>query len=85
MPPQGGGDFEDLEIGRAVVYLANSGGAKFPVPERAGRAAPARRSGAARCRSCGIRPLPLAAAPAAALGAGQVGSLRPPLQQAARG
>jgi cytochrome c5 len=34
MPPQGGGDFEDLEIGRAVVYMANAGGAKFPVPER---------------------------------------------------
>lgn len=34
MPPQGGGDFEDVEIGRAVVYLANSGGAKFPVPDR---------------------------------------------------
>ncbi len=34
MPPQGGGDFEDVEIGRAVVYMANSGGAKFPVPDR---------------------------------------------------
>ncbi|MDR6857887.1 c-type cytochrome [Variovorax guangxiensis] len=34
MPPQGGGDFEDVEIGRAVVYLANAGGAKFPVPDR---------------------------------------------------
>lgn len=34
MPPQGGGDFEDLEIGRAVVYMANAGGAKFPIPER---------------------------------------------------
>jgi cytochrome c5 len=34
MPPQGGGDFDDIEIGRAVVYLANSGGAKFPVPDR---------------------------------------------------
>lgn len=34
MPAQGGGDFEDLEIGRAVVYMANAGGAKFPVPER---------------------------------------------------
>jgi cytochrome c5 len=42
MPPQGGGDFEDLEIGRAVVYLANAGGAKFPVPDRpAAGAAPA--------------------------------------------
>lgn len=34
MPAQGGGDFEDLEIGRAVVYMANAGGAKFPVPDR---------------------------------------------------
>ena len=34
MPPQGGGDYEDLEIGRAVVYMANAGGAKFEVPER---------------------------------------------------
>jgi cytochrome c5 len=39
MPPQGGGDFEDLEIGRAVVYLANAGGAKFTVPERPAAAA----------------------------------------------
>jgi cytochrome c5 len=42
MPAQGGGDFEDTEIGRAVVYLAKSGGATFPVPERpAAAAAPA--------------------------------------------
>ena len=44
MPAQGGGDFEDLEIGRAVVYMANAGGAKFPIPDRpaaAGAAAPA--------------------------------------------
>lgn len=34
MPPQGGGDFEDTEVGRAVVYMANAGGAKFPVPDR---------------------------------------------------
>lgn len=34
MPPQGGGDFEDLEIGRAVVYLANSGGATFDEPQK---------------------------------------------------
>ena len=39
MPPQGGGDFEDVEIGRAVVYLANAGGAKFPVPDRPAAAA----------------------------------------------
>ena len=42
MPAQGGGDFEDLEIGRAVVYMANAGGAKFEVPDRpAAGAAPA--------------------------------------------
>lgn len=41
MPAQGGGDFEDLEIGRAVVYMANAGGAKFPMPDRPAAAAPA--------------------------------------------
>ncbi len=39
MPAQGGGDFEDAEIGRAVVYMANSGGASFPEPQRAAPAA----------------------------------------------
>ena len=32
MPAQGGGDFSDYEIGRAVVYLANRAGATFPEP-----------------------------------------------------
>ena len=32
MPPQGGGDSSDYEIARAVVYLANEGGAKFAEP-----------------------------------------------------
>ncbi len=40
MAPQGGGDFDDVEIGRAVVYMANAAGGKFPVPNRAA-AAPA--------------------------------------------
>jgi cytochrome c5 len=39
MGAQGGGDFEDAEIGRAVVYMANAAGAKFAVPERAAAAA----------------------------------------------
>jgi cytochrome c5 len=39
MPPQGGGDFTDLEIGRAVVYMADKGGAKFPEPAAAPAAA----------------------------------------------
>ena len=40
MGAQGGGDFEELEIGRAVVYMANAGGAKFEAP-KAPAAAPA--------------------------------------------
>ncbi|HEX2540645.1 MAG TPA: c-type cytochrome [Caldimonas sp.] len=32
MPPQKGGDFTDFEIARAVVYLTNESGAKFPAP-----------------------------------------------------
>jgi cytochrome c5 len=34
MGAQGGGEFEDIEVGRAVVYMANHGGANFPVPEK---------------------------------------------------
>ena len=33
MAPQGGGDFTDLEIGRAVVYMSNKAGAKFEEPK----------------------------------------------------
>ena len=33
MGAQGGGDFEDLEIARAVVYIANAGGANFDAPK----------------------------------------------------
>ena len=35
MAAQGGGDFEDVEIGRAVVYMANAAGAKFELPKAA--------------------------------------------------
>ena len=34
MGPQGGGDFEDFEIGRGAVYMANAGGAKFVEPKK---------------------------------------------------
>ena len=43
MPPQGGGDLSDLEIGRAVVYMANKAGASFAEP----KAPPAAQSTAA--------------------------------------
>jgi len=35
MGPQGGGDYTDLEIARAVVYMANKGGGKFEEPKAA--------------------------------------------------
>lgn len=41
MGAQGGGDFSDFEIGRAVVYLANKGGAKFDEPKAPAAAASA--------------------------------------------
>ena len=34
MGAQGGGDFDDVEVGRAVVYMANASGAKFAEPQR---------------------------------------------------
>ena len=56
MGAQGGGDYQDIEIGRAVVYMTSAAGGKFPVPERA---APAGAEAAATATSA-------AAAPAAA-------------------
>ena len=55
MAPQGGGDFNDTEIARAVAYMANAGGAHFAEP-----AAP---SGAATADAAASAPA--AAAPAA--------------------
>ena len=33
MPPQGGGDFSEFEIARAVVYITGKAGANFPEPQ----------------------------------------------------
>jgi cytochrome c5 len=41
MGAQGGGDFSDYEIARAVVYMANHGGAKFDEPKAPAAAASA--------------------------------------------
>lgn len=46
MGPQGGGDFETLEIGRAVVYMTNAAGGKLEEPKAA--AAPAAAASAAK-------------------------------------
>ena len=40
MPAQGGGDLDNFEIARAVVYMANAGGAKFDEPQRPATATP---------------------------------------------
>jgi len=39
MAAQGGGDFDDIEVARAVVYMANAAGAKFAEPQPAAAAA----------------------------------------------
>ena len=41
MTAQGGGDYNDTEIGRAVVYMANQAGAKFDEPKAPAAAASA--------------------------------------------
>jgi cytochrome c5 len=41
MPAQGGGDASDYEVGRALVYMANKGGAKFDEPKAPAAAASA--------------------------------------------
>ncbi len=41
MGAQGGGDYSDFEISRAVVFLANQGGAKFDEPKAPAAAASA--------------------------------------------
>ncbi len=58
MPAQGGGDFEDLEVANAVVFMANAAGAKFEAPKAPAAAA----SGAAAPASAAAS----AAAPASA-------------------
>jgi len=57
MPAQGGGDFSDYEVGRAVVYMANHGGGKLAEP-----AAPVAPAASA---ASGATPGASAAAPAA--------------------
>ena len=75
MAPQGGGDFEDTEIARGVVYMANAAGAKFDEPQRpaaasadAGSAAPAAAAPAVAAPAAATA-APAAAEPAAAVAA----------------
>lgn len=65
MPPQAGGEFSDVEVARGVAYMANAGGANFPVPQAA-PAATAAASAPAAAASATAAAAPAAAAPAPA-------------------
>ena len=67
MGAQGGGDFQDVEIGRAVVYMTAAAGGKFAEPAvPAAGAADAPAAAAAPVAVAAATPAPSAAAPAAA-------------------
>ncbi|MGM9428458.1 c-type cytochrome [Hydrogenophaga sp. MI9] len=70
MGAQGGGAYNDTEIGRAVVYMANAGGAKFAEPKApaaaGAAAAPAAEAAPAAAPAAAAPAAPAAAAPAAA-------------------
>lgn len=65
MGAQGGGAYRDVEIGRAVVHLANAAGGRFPVPDVAATAAPAA-AAPAPAPAAAVAVAPAAPAPAAA-------------------
>ncbi len=72
MAPQGGGNFSDLEIGRAVVYMVNNAGGKMaePAAPAASGAAPAAEPAAAPASAAAPAPAAAAASePAAAASA----------------
>jgi cytochrome c5 len=67
MAAQGGGEYDDTEIGRAVVYLANKAGANFAEPQApAAAAAPAAADAAATPMAAAAPAAPAPAAPAPA-------------------
>ena len=64
MGAQGGGDFSDMEIGRAVVYMANQAGASFAVPGESADTAAAPTADVAPAPADEPAAAPVAAAPA---------------------
>ncbi len=85
MAAQGGGDFSDLEIDRAVVYLANQAGAKLEVlkalvpaggPAASGAAAPVTAPAASAALNA---PAPVTAAPPTAAVVAQASAAPPAL------
>lgn len=72
MPAQAGGDFDDVEIARAVAYLANTAGAKFAEPQPAAAPAASTTAAAPAAAASAAAAAPAAAAPAAAPAAAAV-------------
>lgn len=66
MPPQSGGDFNDVEIARAVAFLANGAGAKFAEPKAPAADAPAAAASAPVVSAAAAPAAATAAAPAPA-------------------
>jgi len=62
MPPQAGGDFDDVEIARGAAYMANAAGGKFPVPQPAAGAAAAASAPAAAASGAATAAAPAPAA-----------------------
>lgn len=77
MAPQGGGNFNDTEIARAVAYMANAGGGKFAEPNPPGAGA----GDAASAAAPAVEPAP-AAAPAAAAPAAEAAPAAAPVAAA---
>ena len=65
MAAQGGGEFDDVEIGRAVVFMDNGAGGKLDEPKAAAPAAAAAAPAAVPATPAGA-PAPSASAPAGA-------------------
>jgi cytochrome c5 len=87
MGPQGGGDFTDLEIGRAVVFMANKGGAKFEEPKAVAASASAATTPTPAAAPAGSAPATVVAAattattPAPAAAAAAKPGAAPPLYE----
>ena len=70
MPPKGGvADLDNVEVARAVVYMANESGAKFKEPAAPAAAPAAAAPTAAAPAAAAAAPAPVAAAAPAAKGA----------------
>ncbi len=67
MAAQGGGEYEDVEVGRALVYMANAAGGKLAEPAVPAAAASAAAAGAATTATSATTAVPTAIAAAVAV------------------